>query len=170
MISLSVNDSVRPTQNVPIDLSASIMNGTNGAPKLEPSAFAGKLYLNGSLVEAKSKATYNLRNPKDDSSVVDGIAIAGQEDVDIAVQHAEKAFRGPCSTFTSLQRTECLIKLAVLLEEHLVSILTLDSLTSGNPTSIIPTRERTYIKNCVLHYAGWTDKFKGDYLPADDGA
>lgn len=138
-------------------------------PKLEPAGFAGKLFLNGALENAKSKFTYSLRNPKDDSLVVDGIAIAGREDVDIAVQNAEKAFRGAWSTFTALQRAECLIKLAALLEENLVPILTLDSLTSGNPTSIIPTRERTYIKNCVLHYAGWTDKFKGDYLPADDG-
>lgn len=136
---------------------------------LEPSAFSQKLYLNGKFVPAKAKAVYSLRNPKDDSLVVENIPIAGKEDVDAAVQYAQDAFRGPWSTFTAMQRTECFHRLAALIEEHLVPILTLDSLTSGNPTSIIPTRERTYIKNCVLYYAGWTDKFKGDYLPADDG-
>lgn len=140
-----------------------------GDKNLDPSAFSQKLYLNGEFVPAKASAVYSLLNPKDNSLVVENIAIAGREDIDDAVRYAEEAFRGPWSTFTAIQRTECFHRLAALIEEHIVPILTLDSLTSGNPTSIIPTRERTYIKNCVLYYAGWTDKFKGDYLPADDG-
>lgn len=142
--------------------------GDIGQLNLEPSTYT-KLYLNGELVPAKSKKTYSLKNPKDNTLVVEDVPIAGPEDVEAAVRYAEEAFHGPWSKFTALQRTECFHKLAALLEDQLVPILTLDSLTSGNPTSIIPTRERTYVKNCVLHYAGWTDKFKGDYLPADDG-
>lgn len=136
---------------------------------LEPSDYSQKLYLNGEFVPAKSKAVYGLRNPKDNSLVVENIPIAGKEDVDAAVQYAEAAFHGPWASFTALQRMECFHRLAALIEEHMLPILTLDSLTSGNPTSLIPTRERSYIRNCVLYYAGWTDKFKGDYLPADDG-
>ena len=73
------------------------------------------------------------------------------------------------SKFTAVQRTECLLKLVGLLEEQLIPILTLDSLTGGNPVSLIPTREKNYIKNGIIYYAGWTDKQKGDYFPADDG-
>ncbi|KAJ4322150.1 hypothetical protein N0V84_004985 [Fusarium piperis] len=128
-----------------------------------------KLFLNGQFVEAHNTETYSLKNPKDNSVVIDNLPIAGPEDVDAAVGYAEKAFHGPWSSFTALQRTECLLKLASLIDEELISILTLDSLTSGVPISLAPIRERNYIRNCVLYYAGWTDKQKGDYFPADDG-
>ena len=101
--------------------------------------------------------------------VVDAVPIAEKADIDLAVQYAEEAFNGPWSQFTSIERTQCFHRLAALMEDELVPILSLDSLTSGNPTSIIPTREKTYIKNCILYYSGWCDKHAGDYLPADDG-
>lgn len=128
-----------------------------------------KLYLNGEYVAAKSSETFSLKNPKDGSLVVEGVPVAGQEDIELAVKYAEEAFRGPWSKFTGMQRTECLNKLAALMDEYLIPILTLDSLTAGIPVSLIPTREKTYIKNCIIYYAGWTDKHAGDYLPADDG-
>lgn len=128
-----------------------------------------KLFLNNQYVSAKNKQTYDLRNPKDNSVVIGDVPIAGAEDVEAAVKYAEEAFHGPWRRFTSLQRTECFLKLAALLDERLISILTLDSLTSGIPVSLAPVRERNYIRNCVLYYAGWTDKQRGDYFPADDG-
>ena len=139
-----------------------------GDVSLDPKSYT-QLYLNGRFVPAKSKETYSLSNPKDNTVVAENIPIAGSEDIEAAVCYAEEAFSGPWSRFTALQRTECLLKLASLLEEELVPILTLDSLTSGNPVSLIPTRERNYIRNCIIYYAGWTDKQRGDYFPADDG-
>jgi acyl-CoA reductase-like NAD-dependent aldehyde dehydrogenase len=140
------------------------------ASALNPASYTNKLYLNGSYVPSKSTSTFSLKNPKDNTTVVSGIPNANAEDIDLAVQYAEEAFyNGPWSKFSALQRTECFVKLAALLEEQLIPILTLDSLTSGNPVSLIPTREGNYIKNCILYYAGWTDKLRGDYFPADDG-
>ncbi|WPH03784.1 Hypothetical protein R9X50_00666700 [Acrodontium crateriforme] len=65
------------------------------------------------------------------------------EDVDLAVKYAQEAFYGPWSKLTGLQRTECFHRLAALLEDELVPVLSPDSSTSGNPVSIIPTREKT---------------------------
>ncbi|KAK5219871.1 hypothetical protein LTR72_007402 [Exophiala xenobiotica] len=139
-----------------------------GCADLEPTHYT-KLFLNGKYVASKSEQTYGLKNPKDNSVVVENIPIAGPADIEAAVSYAEEAFRGPWSRFTAIQRTECLLKLASLLDEELIPILTLDSLTSGIPVSLAPVRERNYIRNCLLYYAGWTDKQKGDYFPADDG-
>ena len=136
--------------------------------QLNPKEFT-KLYLNGEYVSAKSKETFSLKNPKDNTTVVTEVPIAGPEDVELAVKYAEEAYHGPWSKFTALQRTECFYRLAELMEEQHVPIFTLDSLTSGNPVSLIPTREKKYIRDCLLYYAGWTDKQKGDYFPADDG-
>ena len=128
-----------------------------------------KLYLNGEYVNSKLKETFSVRNPKDNSIVAQNVPIAGPEDVALAVKYAEEAFIGPWAKFTAAERTQCFHKLAALIDEQLIDILTLDSLTSGNPVSTIPTREKNYIKNAVLYYSGFADKQKGDYLPPDDG-
>jgi len=135
---------------------------------LDPRSYT-KLYLNGQYVESQSGETCVLKNPKDNTVVTDQLPIAGDADVEAAVKYAETAFHGPWSKFTAVQRTERLLELASLLETELTPILTLDSLTSGIPVSLAPVRERNYIRNCVLYYAGWTDKQKGDYYPDDDG-
>lgn len=143
--------------------------GSVPMPKeLDPKSY-GSVYINGKYQPSSSDKSLTLKNPKNNTVVADGVPIANEEDVDLAVKYAEEAFKGPWSKFTAIQRTECLQKLVALLDEQLIPILTLDSLTSGNPVSLIPTREKTYIKNCILYYSGWTDKMKGDYLPADDG-
>lgn len=141
---------------------------TNSTSKYNPKDFT-KLYINGSFVPSKSGKTYALNNPKDNTEVCNAIPIANEQDVEAAVVAAEAAYQGEWSKFTAMQRTECLHRLAAIMEEELVPILSLDSLTSGNPTSIIPTREKTYIKNCILYFSGWTDKQKGDFFPDDDG-
>ena len=140
----------------------------NSTDKLDPKTFT-RPYINGEYVDSSSKKYLTLKNPKDNSLVSDSVPIANEDDVNLAVKHAQEAFRGPWSKMTGLARSGCLLKLAELLQDHLLGILTLDSLTSGNPVSLIPTRETTYIRNCLLYYSGWTDKLKGDYFPADDG-
>lgn len=143
--------------------------GDASAPALNPQDYAPKLYLNGAFVPSQSTKTFSLTNPKDTTPILSALPIAGAEDVDLAVSHAEAALQGPWSKFTAIQRTECFIKLAQLLETHMEPILRLDSLSSGMPVSMIPTREKRYIRNGILYYAGWTDKLKGEYFPADDG-
>lgn len=143
--------------------------GSTATPVLNPKDYAGKIFLNGEYVSSKSKHSFSLKNPKDGSIVVEGVPICNKEDVDLAVEAAEAAFNGPWSKFTPMQRTECLHKLGALLEDQLIPILTLDSCTGGNPVSLIPTREKGYIKTGLIYYSGWADKLKGDYYPADDG-
>jgi aldehyde dehydrogenase (NAD+)/retinal dehydrogenase len=112
------------------------------------------LYINGEYIEPKAGKTYTLYNPTDDSVVSDRIPIAEETDVDAAVDAAEIAFNGPWGQFTGAQRSACLRKLADLLEEddRLIKLLTLDAQSTGNPVSIIPTREKTYILGHLLYY------------------
>ncbi|KAG7051069.1 aldehyde dehydrogenase [Colletotrichum scovillei] len=128
-----------------------------------------KLFINGEYVAAKSTKTLELRNPTENSLVTNKVPVAGEKDVDIAVSYAEEAFNGPWSQFSASQRSACLRKLADLLETKTEPILKLDSLSVGHPVSLTPKRENGYIKACLLYYAGWTDKQRGDYFPADDG-
>ena len=149
------------------------------------------LYINGQYSPSSSRESLKLFNSKDGSLVAEKVPIANEEDVNRAVKYAEEAFRGPWASFSHTQRSECLRKRADMLEQKLDDILLLDSLTTGNPVSLIPTREKNYIKSTLLYYgksprysrrllardlpltildiAGWTDKLRGDYFPADDG-
>ncbi|CAG8015586.1 unnamed protein product [Penicillium olsonii] len=128
-----------------------------------------KMYINGAYAVSNSSDSFSLLNPKDNTLVADQIPIADHVDVDIAVAAAEAAFKGPWANFSASERSACFYRLVDLLENELSDILHLDSLTTGNPVSLIPTRERNYIRNCLLYYAGWTDKQRGDYFPDDDG-
>lgn len=125
----------------------------NGATLREslPNGFT-RHYINGEYVDSTSGETFDLYNPKDNSIVAKHVPIAGAADVDRAAACAEAAFKGPWSKFSSSQRTACLLKLADLLEDQFMEILTLDSLTTGNPVSLIPTREKNYIRNSLLYY------------------
>lgn len=117
-----------------------------------PSALT-QFRINGEYVKPSSADVFTVRNPKNDAIVSSQVPIAGPEDVDLAVQHAETAFRGEWGGFTSAQRARCLNKLADLMDQHLDGLLRLDVLTSGNPVSLIPTREKNYVVN-GLRYMG----------------
>lgn len=127
-------------------------------PSLNPKDF-GKLYINGEYVTSKSSKTLTLLNPKDNTVVVDNIPIAGEEDVELAVRHAEEAFAGPWGSFSGSQRATCLLKLAELLEARLDDIMYLDSLTTGNPVWLMATREKGYIRSCVSYYGEFAGGF-----------
>ncbi|KAJ6024730.1 hypothetical protein N7540_005527 [Penicillium herquei] len=128
-----------------------------------------QLYLNGAYTAPHSSECFALVNPKDNTLVAEGIPVADLTDVEKAVNFAEAAFNGPWSSFTAIERSACFHRLVALLEEKLPDILYLDFLTTWSPISLIPTREKAYIRNCLLYYAGWTDKQRGDYFPDDDG-
>lgn len=123
---------------------------------IQSAAELTKLYIDGGYVAPKSGQTYTLYNPSDGSVVSSQVPVAGQEDVNVAVSAAETAFNGPWSKFTGAQRSACLRKLAELLDQNdnLLNILTLDTLSTGNPVSLIPTREKNYIMGQLLYYCG----------------
>ena len=111
-----------------------------------------KMYINGAYAVSNSSDSFSLLNPKDNTLVAGQIPIADHVDVDIAVAAAEAAFKGPWANFSASERSACFYRLVDLLENELSDILHLDSLTTGNPVSLIPTRERNYIRNCLLYY------------------
>lgn len=112
-----------------------------------------QFWINGGYVKPSTSEVFTVRNPKDDTIVSESVPVAVAADLDAAVRHAEAAFRGEWSTFTSMQRSNCMHRLADILDHHLEHLLRLDTLTSGNPVSLIPTREKNYIVN-GLRYMG----------------
>ncbi|EEU33622.1 uncharacterized protein NECHADRAFT_56373 [Fusarium vanettenii 77-13-4] len=137
--------------------------------QVPPPSSLTRFWINGEWAKPSTNEVFTIRNPKDDTIISENVPVGGPDDVDLAVRHAEAAFNGKWRTFTSAQRMQCLNKLADIMEQHLEGLLRLDSLSSGNPVSLIPTREKGYIVNGLRYMAGWCDKFKGEYMPEDDG-
>lgn len=125
----------------------------------------------------------------------DKIPVAGESDVDRAVDAANAAFAldGPWRTMTNVDRRNLLLRFADLLERDQVELAYLTRVTLGAPFAAFGKAEIgtaienfrceliTYwvyaLQNAVsqflmwsgLDYAGWIDKFAGESFPADDG-
>ncbi|KAJ8119874.1 hypothetical protein ONZ43_g3273 [Nemania bipapillata] len=127
-----------------------------------------QLFINNEYVEAKNHKKLEVRNPKDESLLADDVAIAGEEDVDAAVDAAEAAFPAWKKT-SATQRRNLLLKLADLIDEHSVTIAELTRLSLGAPFASFGGVEIKGAAEAYRYFAGWCDKFAGESFPQEDG-
>ena len=91
-----------------------------------------QLFVNNEYVDSKNSKTFTLYNPKDGALVADNVPIAGEEDVDLAVSCAEKAFP-TWNRVSPTERRRILLKFADLLEEHAKILGEIGRTTLGSP-------------------------------------
>ncbi|KAK4891092.1 hypothetical protein LTR27_010299 [Elasticomyces elasticus] len=146
-------------------------------------AFNGKdletrLFINNEFVDSKHTNRLTLRNPVDDSIVTESVHLAGEKDVDYAVEVATEAFRtGPWSKFTGAQRAKCMLKFADLAEANAVRLAEIESIATGRPKALIQYFDvahmvevfRCELKVPLKDYAGWADKIEGESFIDEDG-
>lgn len=138
-------------------------------------------------VDAKCDKRLSVHNPVDGSLVSDNVHVAGEKDVDLAVDAAQAAFAGPWRKYTAAQRTECLLKLADLIDAKTKDLAELETIAMGQPIRIAVniTKIMTSIFRCkyfllllqfatllikiLVDYAGWTDKIRGEQLAPENG-
>jgi betaine-aldehyde dehydrogenase len=118
------------------------------------------LFLDGKWVTALSGATRDIVDPAT-GRVIEQVAEAGAEDVDLAVAAARRAFdEGPWRTTPALARARLLLRLADLLDEHADELARLETLNCGKPL-----RESLFdmadAANCFRYYAGLATKPTG---------
>lgn len=125
-----------------------------------------RLYINNEFVTAKSGHTLPVTNPTDGSHVGD-VQVAGPEDVDAAVAAASAAYKGEWSKFSGAQRMKCLLKFADLLEEHGAEVAHLETISMGNPISVVKYGFYPIAANAIRHIAGYADKIEGESFKDD---
>ena len=91
-----------------------------------------KHFINNEYVAPKNNKTLSVYNPKDNSLVADDVPIAGQAEVDAAVEAAEKAFP-KWRKLTANARRNILLKFAALIEQHGEELSELTRVTLGAP-------------------------------------
>ncbi|KAJ4045436.1 hypothetical protein NW756_013479 [Fusarium oxysporum] len=127
-----------------------------------------KLFINNEFVDAKSDKFLTVYNPKDGSLVSDSVALAGEEDVDAAVQAAEAAFPAWRKTPPNIRR-DMLLNLASSLFEHSQAMAAMTRATLGGPISVAGAMEIGFAVEALRYFAGWTDKLAGETYPEEDG-
>ncbi|KAM7362598.1 aldehyde dehydrogenase X, mitochondrial [Cochliomyia hominivorax] len=125
-----------------------------------------KLFINNEFVDAKSGKTFPTINPAT-GKVIAEIAEGDKADVDMAVEAAKKAFHRNSAwrKMSPLQRTELMMKLCDLIERDKNVLASLESLDNGKPFAESLFDVEISIMT-LKYYAGWTDKFFGDTIPA----
>ncbi|KEF51436.1 uncharacterized protein A1O9_12585 [Exophiala aquamarina CBS 119918] len=127
------------------------------------------LFINNEYRTAASSTKLTLRNPWDDSVIAADVQVAGKEDVDLAVEEATKAFKGPWRKYTGQQRAGCLLKFADLVEKHADRLSQLESLPTGRPISFVTHFDVPHMAQVYRYYAGWADKIAGKTFSEENG-
>jgi aldehyde dehydrogenase (NAD+) len=91
-----------------------------------------QLFINNEYVDSKNSKKITLYNPKDGSLVASDVPIAGEQDVDLAVSCAEKAFL-TWKKISPTERRSIMLKFADLLEEHATILGEIGRTTLGAP-------------------------------------
>ncbi|KAF2175521.1 aldehyde dehydrogenase [Zopfia rhizophila CBS 207.26] len=129
------------------------------------------MQVGGTLHSASQNSGSDLNyvySPHDESLVADDIQMAGQADVDAAVDAIRAAFKSPWSKLTGLERSKIMLTFADLIDKHTEEIWPLESKVMGMPQNVVKTI-LGMTANVYRYYADWTDNLAGEQFPEADG-
>lgn len=125
--------------------------------------FPNALFINGKWVSSQGGEVFATLNPATEE-VLTQVPRANAQDVDLAVQAAQRAFYGAWSEFTPSSRGRLLYQLAQLIHTNRQELAELETLDNGKPLrealSDIDGVVQTFEYN-----AGAADKLQGDTIP-----
>lgn len=117
------------------------------------------LYINGEWVKPSSKKYFSSANPHDEKHIAN-VAHANAEDVDRAVQSADKAFKEVWSKISAAERGKYIFRIARLMQEQARELAVIESLDSGKPIREARDIDIPLACNHFFYYAGWADKLE----------
>lgn len=125
-------------------------------------------FIAGAFAPAASGKTFATINPATGRELA-RVASCGPEDVDRAVAAGRKAFAsGVWSKMHPTARKKIVLKLASLMEEHLVELSVLESLDSGKPIRENLNTDLPETIECLAWHAEYADKQYGSLSPSGD--
>lgn len=127
-----------------------------------------KLFIGGEFVESLSGRTFETVNPATGEAIIT-VYEADKEDVDRAVEAADRAYRGAWSKVTPSERGKMLWKLADLIEEHAEALAQLETLDNGKPIQETRHADIPLAIDHFRYYAGWATKIHGEVIDNSAG-
>ena len=125
------------------------------------------MLINGDLVESVNSEFFPVENPAERGSVIAEVPRASVEDVNIAVEAANEAFK-TWREVPSYERGKLLWKIADAVEEQAEEIARTISCETGNA---IRTQARGEVKSVIdifRYFAGVASEIRGDTCPIDN--
>ncbi|MEH7121791.1 MULTISPECIES: aldehyde dehydrogenase family protein [unclassified Bacillus (in: firmicutes)] len=123
------------------------------------------LFIDGEFVPSVSGKTFDTVNPATEE-VIATVCAAQEEDIELAVKAARKAFEtGPWPKLSGSERANLLLKLADLIEENKEVLAQLESLDNGKPYIRALEDDIPGVVDYFRYYAGWATKFYGQTIP-----
>ncbi|MBS1906518.1 MAG: aldehyde dehydrogenase family protein [Actinobacteria bacterium] len=120
------------------------------------------LFIDGEFVEGRG-ATFGTISPADESRIAT-IAHASDEDVDLAVAAARRAYTRVWSKMSGRDRGKYLFRVARLVQERARELAVAESLDNGKPIKESRDVDVPLVASWFFYYAGWADKL--DYVGA----
>lgn len=124
-----------------------------------------KLLINNEWIDSKSGNKFITINPATEEAICE-VASANEEDVDLAVAAARKAFTtGTWAQMSGGDRGLLLHKLADLIVEHQEELAHLETLDNSKPIRESLNIDLPLTIQCYRYFAGWADKIQGKTIP-----
>ncbi len=114
-----------------------------------------------------SDGTMPLENPSD-GTVLTGIAVGGEDEIDQAVEAAHSALDGNWGKLTAAERGRLLMRLGSLVTDRADELARLESLDVGKPLRQARA-DVTALARYLEFYGGAADKVHGETIPFQDG-
>ena len=113
------------------------MKGKHKAIGADTTLATQKNYINGAYVDNRDGATFETRHPGNDQRICE-VEIAGDSEVDAAVQAAKAAFKSWSET-PAVERGAILRRAGEILRERNQALAELETLDTGKPISEMET-------------------------------
>ena len=117
------------------------------------------LYIGGEEVEPRAREWFPSISPSTEESLFE-VALAGEEDVALAVDAARGAYENGWSTLAPAERAKYLFRIARILQERSRELAVAESLDGGKPIRESRDVDIPLAAAHFFYYAGWADKLE----------
>ncbi|MBS1675079.1 MAG: aldehyde dehydrogenase family protein [Actinobacteria bacterium] len=116
------------------------------------------LFIDGEFVEGRG-GSFDTISPADEARIA-SIAHASDEDVDLAVAAARRAYTKVWSKMSGRDRGKYLFRIARLVQERARELAVAESLDNGKPIKESRDVDVPLVASWFFYYAGWADKLE----------
>jgi aldehyde dehydrogenase (NAD+) len=117
------------------------------------------LFIDGKWIKPSNNRYFETINPANEEKLAQ-IAWASENDVDLAVKAARKAYVEVWSVMKASERAKYIFRIARLMQEHAKELALIETLDGGKPIRESRDIDVPLACNHFFYYAGWADKLQ----------
>ncbi len=117
------------------------------------------LFVNGEFVDPVDGKTFKTVSPSTEEVLAE-VSEASEEDVDLAVKAARRAYTRVWSKMSGRERSKYLFRIARLIAERSRELAVLESIDNGKPIRESRDVDIPQVAAHFFYYAGWADKLE----------